>query len=87
MFWSKRDTWKVKNMLIQRILQNILENEMFQRIAKFIMVDSSEMDLQLLKVDEMYRSWSLLATVYWSRDEDRIGWSMFLLEPGAAFIL
>ena len=26
-------------------------------------------------------SWSLLATVYRSRDEDGIGWSKFLLEP------
>ena len=25
-------------------------------------------------------SWGLLATVYWSRDEDGIGWSKFLLE-------
>ena len=25
-------------------------------------------------------SWSLLATVYWSRDEDEIGWSKFYLE-------
>ena len=25
-------------------------------------------------------SWSLLATVYWSRDEDGIIWSKFLLE-------
>ena len=40
MFWSKRDTSKVKNILIQRILPNILENQTFQRIAKFIMVDS-----------------------------------------------
>ena len=25
-------------------------------------------------------SWSLLATVYWSSDEDGIGWSKFLLK-------
>ena len=25
-------------------------------------------------------SWSLLAIVYWSRDEGEIGWSKFLLE-------
>ena len=85
MFWSKRDTSKVKNILIQRILPNILENQTFQK--KFIMVDSYEMDLQLLKVDEMCRSWSLLAAAYWSWDEDGIGWSKFLLKPGAGFIL
>ena len=44
MFWYKKDTSKVKNILLQRILQNILENQTFQRIAKFIMVDSYEMD-------------------------------------------
>ena len=44
MFWSKRDTSKVKNILIQRILPNILENQTFQRMAKFIMVDSYKMD-------------------------------------------
>ena len=26
-------------------------------------------------------SWSMLSTVYWSRDEGGIGWSKFLLEP------
>ena len=44
MFWYKKDTSKVKNILLQWILQNILENQTFQRIAKFIMVDSYEMD-------------------------------------------
>ena len=39
MFWSKKDISKVKNTLHQWILQNILENQEFQRIAKFIMVD------------------------------------------------
>ena len=87
MFSSKKETPKVKNTLLQWILQNILENQTFQRIAKFIMVDSYEMDLQLLKVDEMCRSWSLLAAAYWSWDEDGIGWSKFLLKPGAGFIL
>ena len=49
------------------------------------MVDSYEMDFMkgiaiLVKVDEMHSILSLLATVYWSRDEDGIGWSKFLLE-------
>ena len=44
MFWYKKDTSKVKNILLQRILQNILENQTFQRIAKFILVDFYEMD-------------------------------------------
>ena len=34
----------MKNILFQWILQNILENQTFQRIAKFITVDSYEMD-------------------------------------------
>ena len=44
MFWYKKDSSKVKNILLQWILKNILENQTFQRIAKFIMVDSYEMD-------------------------------------------
>ena len=35
-FDKKKDTSKVKNTLLQWILQNILENQTFQRIAKFI---------------------------------------------------
>ena len=40
-------------------LQKILENQTFQRIAKFIMFDSYKMDFMrgnatLVKVDEMY---------------------------------
>ena len=34
----------MENTLLQWILQNILENQMFQRIAKFIMADFYEMD-------------------------------------------
>ena len=35
----------------------------------------------LVKVNEMYTMpWSLLATVYWSRDGDEIGWSKLLLD-------
>ena len=59
MFWSKKDISKVKNTLHQWILQNILENQEFQRIAKFIMVDFYQMDFMkgiviLVKVDDMY---------------------------------
>ena len=58
MFWSKKDSLKVKNRLLQWIFQNILENQTFRRIAKFIMVDSYEIDFMkgnviLVKVDEM----------------------------------
>ena len=44
MFWSKKDISKVKKILLEWILQNILENKTFQRMAKFIMVDSYKMD-------------------------------------------
>ena len=44
MFWSKKDTSKEKKILLQWIFQNILENQMFWRIAKFIMVDSYKKD-------------------------------------------
>ena len=63
MFWSKNNTSKVKNILFQWILQNILENQTFQRIAKCIMFDSYLQNgihegiailVQLLRVDEMY---------------------------------
>ena len=59
MFWSKKDTSKVKNTLLQWFSKNILESQTFQRIAKFSMVDSYEMDFMkniviLVKTDEMY---------------------------------
>ena len=49
----------MKNTLHQWILQNILENQEFQRIAKLIMVDFYQMDFMkgiviLVKVDDMY---------------------------------
>ena len=49
----------MKNTLHQWILQNILENQEFQRIGKFIMVDFYEMDfmkgiVMLVKADHMY---------------------------------
>ena len=58
MFWSNKDTSKVKNTLLQWILQNILENQTFQRIANLIMVDFYKIDFIkgifiLVKVDEI----------------------------------
>ena len=44
MFLSIEDTLKVKNILLQWILQSTLEKQTFQRIAKFVMIDSYEMD-------------------------------------------
>ena len=40
----KKDTPKIKNILLQWLLQKILENQTFHRIAMFIMVDSYEID-------------------------------------------
>ena len=59
MFWSKKDSSKVKDTLLLWILQNILENQTFQRIAKFVMVHSYKMDFMegnviLAKVDEAH---------------------------------
>ena len=58
-FDLKKDVSQKKNTLLQWILQNILENQTFQRIAKFIMADFNEMNFMeriiiLVKVDEMY---------------------------------
>ena len=41
-FDDKKRTSRVKNTPVE--LQNIIEKQTFQRIAKFIMVDSYEMD-------------------------------------------
>ena len=59
MFLSKKDSSKAKNILLQWIYQNILENQASQKIAKFIIVDSYEMDfikgnVISVRVDEMY---------------------------------
>ena len=58
MLWLEKDISKVENILVQWILQNILENQTLQRIAKFVMTDFYEMDFMegivtLVKVDEM----------------------------------
>ena len=49
-------------------------------MAGFYEMDYTKGIVILVKVDEMYNTWNLLATVYWSRDEGRIQWSKFLLE-------
>ena len=91
--------WKKKKTLLQWIFQNILENQAFQRTAKFIETKNIVVLVKVLekifvKIDEMYNILkSLLATGYWSRDEG-LGWSKFfagafntsLLYYGAGFI-
>ena len=47
----KKDIWKKKKTLLSCILQNILENQAFQRIVKFIEIKGVVL---LVKVDEMY---------------------------------
>ena len=54
---EKKNTSKVKNTLLQWILKNILENLMFQRTVRFIMVDSCKMNFMkgvviVVNVDE-----------------------------------
>ena len=44
MFWMEKEISKVENTLLQWILQNVLEHQTFQTIAKFILVDFYEMD-------------------------------------------
>ena len=61
--------------MLQWIFQNILENQAFQRTAKFIETKNIVVLVKVLekifvKIDEMYNILkSLLATGYWSRDE------------------
>ena len=79
---EKKNASKVKNTLLQWILKNILENLMFQRTARFIMVDSCKINFMkgiviVVNVDEKDNIWNLQATVYWSRDGDGIAWSKF----------
>ena len=47
----KKDIRKKKKTLPQRILQNVLENQAFQRTAKFIEMKGTVI---LVKVDEVY---------------------------------
>ena len=72
---EKKNASKVKNTLLQWILKNILENLMFQRTVRFIMVDSCKMNFMkgiviVVNVDETDNIRNLQATVYWSRDGD-----------------
>ena len=58
MLWLKKDIPKMKNKLFQSILQNILENQTFQRTPKFIFADFHKMNFMkgifiLVKVDQM----------------------------------
>ena len=70
----KKDISKVKNPLLKWILQNISENQKFQRTAKFTMTDFYEIDFMkavviLVKVDEMCKILkNLLTNRFWSRD-------------------
>ena len=86
MLWLEKDISKVENTLPQWILENILENQTFQRIAILLWSsDFYEMDFMkgiviLVKVNETYNIvQGLLATICWSRDEGEIGWAKFLL--------
>ena len=61
---------KEEKDIVQWILQNILENQAFQRTAKFIEMKGIVI---LVKVDETNNILkSMLATGYWSRDEGGI---------------
>ena len=80
MFWSQNDSSKVKNTLLQWILQKVFEIQTFQRIAKFIMVNSYKMDFTkgnvvLVKVDEMY---NILKSVGHSSFVERWRWNWMI---------
>ena len=82
MFWLEKNISKVENTLLQWILQNILENQTFQRIAKFIMADFYEMDFMkgiviLVKVDEMYNILKSASHCLLVERWDGNGWSKF----------
>ena len=67
----------MKSTWLQQILQNILENETFQRIAKFIMLHCCEMDFMkgiftFAKVDEMY---NILMFASYCLFVDRLSWN------------
>ena len=65
--------------MLQWILQDILENQPFQRTAEFIEMKGIVI---FVKVDEMYTILkSLIATGYWSRhevgmDDQSFSWSL-----------
>ena len=79
MFWLEEDIPKVENTLFQWILQDILENQTFQRLGKFIMVDLYEMDfmkgiVKLVKVNEMYNILKSAGHCLLVERWDRNGW-------------
>ena len=62
----KKDISKVKSkvFLLKWILENISENQTFQRTEKFTIVNFYKMDFMkgiviLVKVDEMYKTWKV----------------------------
>ena len=82
MFWLEKDISKVENTLLEWVLQNTLENQMFQRIEEFIMADFYKMDFMkgiviLVKVDGVYNilksASHCLLVERWDGDE----WSKF----------
>ena len=86
LFWFYQKTYqRWKKTLFKWILQNISENQRFQRTPKFIMSDFYEMDFMkwiviLINVDEIYKILeSLLPNRFWSRDKVGVEWSKFLL--------
>ena len=80
----KKHIRKRKKTLFQWILKNILQNQAFQKTAKFVQVKGTVI---LVKVDETYNILKrLLATGYWSRHEGGIGWSMFFAGAEIWFI-
>ena len=88
MFWLEKDICdifhNVENTLLKLILQNISENQLFQRIAKFILADSYEMCFMkgifiLVKVDEMYNILKSASHCLLVERWDGHGWSKFCL--------
>ena len=85
--------WKKKKTLLQWIFQNIIENQAFQRTAKFIETKSivvlfKVLDKVFVKVDEMYNILKSLLAERWRSWILDIGREMkvlddqnFLLEP------
>ena len=83
-FWFEKKIPKVENTLLQLILQNILKNQTFQRIAKFIMVHFYEMDFMkgiviLVKVDEIYNTLKSASHCLLVERWNGSGWSKFYL--------
>ena len=74
----------MENTLLQWILQNILENQTFQRIAKFTMADFYETVFMkgiviLVKLGEMYNILKSASHCLLVERWDGHGWSKFCL--------